>query len=401
MPTRALMRVQPLHDQAGTAAPHRFSSRHFLKLIEDTGEVGFWSADLHAERMEASVGLSRLLGLDPVCPVTFGLFLGMIHPEDQAVHGDQVSMLRGGQAVSREFRIVRPDRTQRWIRHQAEVIVGPDGRPSQAMGVVFDVTTRYAAIRSVIERNERLNALIAATAAVFWINTADGEPSDVSQWMALTGQTHAEVAGRGWLDAVHPDDRGRTWAAWGAAVAEAVPYNTEYRLRCADGAYRWFNARGAPVRNPDGSVREWVGVCLAVPDREGDDPTGGAPAPQGGAVAAAGATAARMASTGSISAGTASADSSSTDSSLAGSLRPRRAALTAAQLRAARGMTGLSKEELARRAEVSVSTIVRLEDSQSAIRPRRDTVEAVRRSLEAAGVAFIVDAEGRPGLREA
>ncbi len=264
MPTRSLMRQVPNEGGGGTRP---FSSRHFLKLVEDTGKVGFWSADLRTERLEASLGLYRILGLDPASEMTFGFGLDMIHPEDQPAHRDQIAVLRSGQPISREFRIVRPDRTQRWILHHAEVILGADGHPTLGMGVVFDVTERHEAMNAMMQRHDRFNALIAATASVFWVNKANGEPSEMPQWMALTGQTHAQMQGLGWLDAIHPDDRVRTQAAWMTAVEHAEPYNTDYRVLCADGIYRWFNARGAPVLNRDGSVREWVGVCLKMPGR--------------------------------------------------------------------------------------------------------------------------------------
>ncbi|MBZ6416033.1 MULTISPECIES: PAS domain-containing protein [Methylobacterium] len=364
MPTHALMR--PPATPEANAVPYAFSSRHFLKLIEETGKVGFWSADLRTERLSASLGLYRILGLDPAMELTFGFGLDMIHPEDQATHRDQIAVLRSGQSVSREFRIVRPDRTQRWILHQAEAILGPDGVPCQGMGVVFDVTAQHDALRALLQRHDRLNALIAATASVFWVNKANGEPSEMPQWMALTGQTHAQMQGFGWLDAVHPEDRPRTLAAWTTAVEHTAPYNTDYRVLCADGIYRWFNARGAPVLDRDGSVREWVGVCLSVPGRTR----------YGAARSEAPAAAPRAAPV---------ADET----------------LTPAQVRGARAMAGLSKEELAALANVSVSTVNRLEAPGSAVRPRADTLLAVRRALEASGVAFTFEPGLKPGLREA
>ncbi|GAB6842699.1 PAS domain S-box-containing protein [Methylorubrum rhodinum] len=369
MPTRSLMRQGPAEGGGSTRA---FSSRHFLKLVEDTGKVGFWSADLRTERLDASLGLYRILGLDPASEMTFGFGLDMIHPEDQAAHRDQIAVLRSGQPISREFRIVRPDRTQRWILHHAEVILGADGAPAQGMGVVFDVTERHDSLNALMQRHDRFNALIAATASVFWINKANGEPSEMPQWMALTGQTHAQMQGLGWLDAVHPDDRARTQAAWMTAVEHTEPYNTDYRVLCADGIYRWFNARGAPVLNQDGSVREWVGVCLKMPGRSrygAQVPGTEAPPPP-------------------------PAFSRPTTSN--GEELP-----TAGQIRAARGLTGLSKDDLAAAAKVSVSTLNRLEDPASAVRPRPDTLLAVRRALEAAGVEFIFEPGRKPGIREA
>jgi PAS domain S-box-containing protein len=364
MPTRSLMRPQTV---MGGAAARAFSSRHFLKLVEETGKVGFWSADLNTERLDASPGLYRILGIDPALELTFGSGLDMIHPDDRAAHSDQIAVLRNGQPIHREFRIIRPDRTQRWLLHSAEAILGPDGRPNQGMGVVFDVTAQHETMNALMQRHDRLNALVAATASVFWVNKANGEPSEMPQWMALTGQSYAQMQGLGWLDAVHPDDRARTLAAWTTAVEHTAPYNTDYRVLCADGIYRWFNARGAPVLNKDGSVREWVGVCLNVPGRNryGAPPTEAATPPA------------------------------------AAKAMPDDDHLIPSQIRAARAITGLSKDDLARLANVSVSTINRLEDTGSAVRPRTDTLVAVRRALEDAGAAFTFEPGAKPGVREA
>ncbi|TXN81526.1 PAS domain-containing protein [Methylobacterium sp. WL8] len=364
MPTRSLMRLTQSEGEAVPPTSPAFSSRNLLKLVEDMGDVGFWTADMRKDRVEASVGLYRILGLDPAQEMSFGIGLDLIHPDDRAAHGDQISVLRSGQPITREFRIIRPDRTKRWILHRAEVMLDPDGRPNQGMGVVFDVTGRHDSVTSMEQRHARFNALLSATAAVFWINGPDGEPLEMPQWQALTGQSHLEMSGQGWLDAIHADDRDRTAAAWSTAVSHATPYNTDYRVLCADGIYRWFNARGVPILDHDGSVREWVGVCLSVPGRNRYGFSKGA---SGGATYA------------------------SDDGE---------PIVTPAQIRGARGITGLSKDELARRASVSVSTIVRLEDATSSIKPRPDTLRVVRQVLEEAGVTFTFEPGAKPGLRE-
>ena len=74
---------------------------------------------------------------------------------------------------------------------------------------------------------------------------------------------------------------------------------------------------------------------------------------------------------------------------------------TPGQIRAARGLAGLSKEELAALADISVSTLNRLEDPASTVRARVDTARAVRRALEGAGVEFIFEPGKKPGVREA
>jgi PAS domain S-box-containing protein len=66
-----------------------------------------------------------------------------------------------------------------------------------------------------------------------------------------------------WANKLHPDDAERTVKAFGAHIADRtgrVPYDVEYRLRCKDGAYRWFRARGQTKRLPDGTPLRVVGA---------------------------------------------------------------------------------------------------------------------------------------------
>ncbi|HET6467720.1 MAG TPA: PAS domain S-box protein [Geminicoccaceae bacterium] len=114
----------------------------------------------------------------------------------------------------------------------------------------------------------RHRVLVEALAAIVWTTPADGLVDDMPGWRVLTGQTAAEVRGWGWLEALHPDDRARTRAAWAAAVARRTAYDAEYRLRGRDGGYRWYNGRGVPVLDEGGRVREWAGVCIDIDVRK-------------------------------------------------------------------------------------------------------------------------------------
>ncbi|MHC2089566.1 PAS domain-containing protein [Methylobacterium sp. CM6244] len=347
-------------------ASRRVPSRRLLKLMDNATDIAFWSADLEELGIHGSIGLHRVLGLPPSVALSFGVVEAMMHPDDRAAHTDMLTVLRNGRPLKREFRIIRPDQTLRWIASHAEVVHGPGNRPSQAIGVVEDVTDQYDAKHSAEQGYDRFKALLSATAAVVWIVSPDGRSIDMPLWEELTGQRHEQFQGLGWLDVLHSNDRERTNFAWRTALSHDTAYNTDYRILCVDGIYRWFNARGVPIMNRDGSVKEWVGVCLSVPGQSRFQ-----------------------------------AASSTTEVRGPASDIGRGGEITSAQVRAARGMTGLSKDELARRASVSVSTIVRIEDPDATIRPRRDTIQAVRQVLEQAGVVFTFDPGHKPGVREA
>lgn len=114
---------------------------------------------------------------------------------------------------------------------------------------------------------ERYRSLTVALAQIVWTTDPEGKTVDIPQWRAYTGQTVDEVRGWGWLSAIHPDDQKHTIEVWAQAVqAKSICVN-EYRLRGADGNYRYFLVRGVPVLNLDGSIREWLGICTDIDDR--------------------------------------------------------------------------------------------------------------------------------------
>ncbi|MBK9258494.1 MAG: PAS domain S-box protein [Polyangiaceae bacterium] len=123
--------------------------------------------------------------------------------------------------------------------------------------------------QSLRRSEERFRSLVTASSSAVWTVNAEGlveEPSPT--WQAFTGQSDEQYCGRGWLDAVHPEDRARTMEAWDRAHAKNVIYETEYRVRARTGEYRWMLVRGAPVTDIDGTTREWIGMNIDITDRK-------------------------------------------------------------------------------------------------------------------------------------
>ena len=116
---------------------------------------------------------------------------------------------------------------------------------------------------------ERYKSYIDVTMQLAWTTNDKGEiVEDNPSWSKYTGRGYEEIKGFGWIEDIHPDDRDRTGQIWRKAVAEKSFYETEYRLRRYDGVYRDYLARGIPLLDENGSVREWVGTCIDITDRK-------------------------------------------------------------------------------------------------------------------------------------
>jgi PAS domain S-box-containing protein len=117
------------------------------------------------------------------------------------------------------------------------------------------------------ESERRWHDLSEALPQLVWTCNSDGRCDFLSQqWITYTGRSEAEQLDYGWLDQVHPEDRDRLTTAWDEAVASVTLFDIEFRIRRADGVYRWFKTRAVPVRNADGQVAKWFGSNTDIED---------------------------------------------------------------------------------------------------------------------------------------
>jgi len=99
--------------------------------------------------------------------------------------------------------------------------------------------------------------------------TAAGELEFVSQQcLDYSGKTLDEL--RGWTtsDLIHPDDLSRVLVTWRSPVETGQPYESEYRIRRADGVYRWFQVRALPVRDTEGRIIHWYVLHTDIDKRK-------------------------------------------------------------------------------------------------------------------------------------
>jgi len=137
-----------------------------------------------------------------------------------------------------------------------------------ALASLLVLDRRYGENIATRKEEEKFRALVKATAQIVWTTNAQGEVEDIPEWRAFTGQSPGEVKGWGWKQALHPDDAERVATLWSGAVKNRSLFEAEYRLLRKDGEYRFVSARGVPILEPDGSIREWVGFCADIHERK-------------------------------------------------------------------------------------------------------------------------------------
>jgi len=139
-----------------------------------------------------------------------------------------------------------------------------DGDISGVAAIAVDVTAQHQAAEALRRSEERYRSLVQAGAQVVWVTRPDGEiAEDSPEWRWITGQTAEEYLSKGWLEAIHPDDRERVEAAWRECVRSGKVFDSRYRVRSRTGSYRHYDVRAVPIER-DGRIIEWMGASTDV-----------------------------------------------------------------------------------------------------------------------------------------
>jgi PAS domain S-box-containing protein len=119
------------------------------------------------------------------------------------------------------------------------------------------------------ESAEGFRTLVESLPQLVWTCLSDGRCDYLSrQWVQYTGIPEQDQLGYRWAEQLHPDDRLRTRRDWQDAVETGGPFAPEFRIRRADGTYRWFQTRAVPLRNAAGRIEKWFGTNTDIDERK-------------------------------------------------------------------------------------------------------------------------------------
>ena len=144
---------------------------------------------------------------------------------------------------------------------------------SVLIGALLIQRKRRVRMDQVVRENEERFRLIVDTAPVLvWKTGPDKKCDFVNRpWLELTGRTLDRELGDGWLDGVHPEDLESCMRTYVSSFDLRHAFQMEYRLRRADGTYRWLLDTGVPTYSSGGSFVGYVGSCLDITDRKASD----------------------------------------------------------------------------------------------------------------------------------
>lgn len=205
-----------------------------------------------------------------------------LHPDDKdrtlAAFGKHLADRSGRTPYDVKYRLAMRDRSYRWFRARGETIRAADGSPLRVAGSLTDIT-------AAVQDDQLLNTMMVRfdlgremlQEGLWDMEVVAGDPVNPKnafwwsqQFRRLVGyETEAEFPDvlESWASKLHPEDLDRVVNAFTAHLTDRTgrtPYDVEYRLRCKDGSFRWFRARGQTKRAADGTPLRVVGALADI-----------------------------------------------------------------------------------------------------------------------------------------
>src|SRR5439155_26869336 len=170
------------------------------------------------------------------------------HADDVEADMEALGRMAAGEQDSYETekRYVRPDGSTVWAQ-LAVTLVYVDREPSHFLSQIIDITDRKTFEEALAASEERFRSLSAAAPNGIYALDLDGALLYANDRLVeLTGFSHEELAGTGWLQIIHPEDRERVIGESGPAALERR-LTTEFRIVRPDGEQRWVRTRASPL----------------------------------------------------------------------------------------------------------------------------------------------------------
>lgn len=168
----------------------------------------------------------------------------------------------GDGPIAVEYRLIARDGRVLWARDEAVVVSDEDGRPRYLRGLMLDITERKRLEDNLTQSRDFYLKLLEDFPNPIWRAGADAKCDYFNKaWLTLTGRTLEQEIGDGWTSGIHPEDRERCARTHLEAFQARRPFRIEYRLRAADGTYRWIGDHGRPFYDLEGGFAGYIGSC--------------------------------------------------------------------------------------------------------------------------------------------
>jgi PAS domain S-box-containing protein len=247
------------------------SAARMRELIEQLPVAVYVDSDDELPRcLYVSPTIARIVGRSPEQMMDQEVWRAATHPDDlPEVDHRWRDAWRSGSPFHAEYRMLRPDDEEVWVRESSVLVRGASGERLAWQGVLEDITAEKRSSLDVLGSEARYRALVERIPAVIYEMGPDDERRTlyVSPHVeAVLGYTREEWLDQPdiWIELLHADDREIVLDRHDHHSRTGEPWDLEYRLIASDGRVVWVHDRGTLIRGHDGQPAAWHGVLIDV-----------------------------------------------------------------------------------------------------------------------------------------
>src|SRR5690606_23348651 len=199
-----------------------------------------------------------------------------VHPDDYEAAATQLRhCLRTGEPFNFEYRVLRATGAYVWHRFTIRPTRAADGHITGWYGVGLDIDVYKKTEAALRDSENRLRQLIETLPAMVYCARPDGRPTFRSEtlrrFIGLSVEEGEQLGpaplGPTLATIIHPDDLPEVQAHYRRCLGSGELYSRRHRLRRADGVYRWVQTRAAAMRNGNGDIVQWNGICIDIDEQ--------------------------------------------------------------------------------------------------------------------------------------
>jgi len=246
----------------------------YLAEAQRLSHTGSFGCKASSGEMFWSEETFRIFGYDRDAKPAVEAILKRVHPDDKAMVQAQISHATSqGEDCNLEYRLLLPDDSVKYVHVVAHAMKDKAGN-LEFVGAVMDITERKAAEERIRRQEAEFRQILDLAPQQVRVYGPGGERLyanrialdyygiSLEEWQQTTGLSFRSSV------FVHPDDRERATRDFDANRSSGSAYESELRVRGADGNYRWFLARHNPLRDDKGQVKRWYVGLTDIDERK-------------------------------------------------------------------------------------------------------------------------------------
>jgi len=253
--------------RARKAAEAELAAREaLLEQIFQASSVAILLVDQQGRLTHANQRMAEMFGI-PLHQLIGSEYVSLIHPDERETGRHRMLALLASDidAVDLERLYWRNDHSEFWGHLTGRRLYAADGSMLGLVGSIADINERKLAEAALRESEQHFRTLANSGSALIWTSGLDkGCNYFNTTWLTFTGRPLERELGNGWAEGVHPEDFARCLAVYVDHFDRQQPFSMEYRLRNADGDYRWIRDDGTPRYDSKGEFIGFIGFCYDI-----------------------------------------------------------------------------------------------------------------------------------------